>query len=113
MATLLMLSVYAILTGGDSPPRCDLVEINHYQPADGSGFVQVIAWDWDSQYRRWHAQQWAIVSDWKRVGRVVYCVGYTGEVRVSSKLFRETWTETDPERANKVIFPENLRRQVW
>lgn len=93
--------------------RCGMVEINHYTPAGCNGFVQLIAWDWCPQYRRWHAQQWLILMEWDRVGNSVRCVGDGVEVTVAGRLFRETWTVTDPERENQVLFPADLRRKVW
>jgi hypothetical protein len=92
---------------------CDLVEINHYQPDQCGGFTQAIAWDWCPQYRRWHAQQWMMVSGWDRVGGVVVCDGESRLVRLSSRLFRETWTNLDPERENQKLFPVDSRRKVW
>lgn len=93
--------------------RCDLVEVNHYAPDGGNGFVQVIAWDWCPQHHRWHVQQWAIVEDWERAGNVVTFSSDGVQVEIGSRLFRETWTQTDPERENQKFFPVDLRRKVW
>lgn len=93
--------------------HCDMVEINHYVPDGGNGFVQVIAWDWSPDYRRWHAQQWLILADWSRRGDVVSCTGDGVDVRIRSQLFRETWTTADPERENQKTFPIEFRRVVW
>lgn len=101
------------VAGGGALPRCDLVEINHYMPEDQSGFTQLIAWDWDASYCRWNAQQWMIVRSWSRCGDVLTGVGDSGEVRVSSRLFRETWTRYDPERRNVLLFEQQYRRRVW
>ena len=105
----LVISASSLNTDG----RCDLVEVNHYAPDGGNGFTQVIAWDWCPQYNRWHCQQWAIVEDWSRAGGVVRFVGDGVERTIGSRLFRETWTATDPERENQRLFPTDLRRKVW
>jgi len=113
---MLGLSLALVLSLGTLPKvdgSCDLIEINHYQPDDGSGFTQLIAWDWSPEYCRWHAQQWLIVLNWQRVGVVVSGSGDGTRVRLSSRLFRETWTVVDPERENQVLFPTNERRRVW
>jgi len=102
--------------GGESrlaDGRCDMVEINHYTPDGCNGFTQLIAWDWSPEYRRWHAQQWLILTGWSRRGDVVSCIGDGVELRIRSRLFRETWTTKDPERENQVLFPSSERRKVW
>jgi len=95
-------------------PYAELVEINHYWGSSGEQFCQVIAWDWSPQYRRWHAQQWAMVDDWQQVGSriVVRCKSEPG-VEIRCKYFRETWTEVDPERENQRLFMASERRKVW
>ena len=113
MAGCLLTLVLTFAGSGQGTPRCDLVEINHYMPECGNGFVQLIAWDWSPDYCRWHAQQWLIVRDWQRVGVVVIGEGDGTSVRVSARLFRETWTQHDPERENQKLFPINERRVVW
>lgn len=110
MAGLLLLLAASL---ADALPRCDLVEINHYQPDESSGFTQLVAWDWDSQYSRWHAQQWVMVRDWSRAGDVTTFRTESDQIKVRSRLFRETWTRHDPERANNILFEAKHRRRVW
>ena len=95
-------------------PYAELVEINHYWEASGEKFCQVIAWDWDPQYKRWHAQQWAMVEEWRQVGNkiVVRCKGEP-TVEIRCKFVRESWTEVDPERENQRLFSAGERRKVW
>ena len=107
LATLIALSI------GVPLPSCDLVEINHYHPDEHVAFTQVIAWDWDHQYGRWHAQQWAMVRSWDRAGNVTTIQSDIKTIRIRSKLFRETTTRHDPERDNRELFPTRYRRQVW
>lgn len=112
MASMLLLAISAVASGG-TLPRCDLVEINHYQPAESVEFTQLIAWDWDSRYRRWNAQQWAMVKSWDRVGDVLRVRTEDGSIEVRAKLFRETLTKEDPERVNQILFEAKHRRRVW
>jgi hypothetical protein len=100
---------------GVAPACCDLVEINHYLDSAGcENFCQIIAWDWDPQYQRFHAQQWAVVIEWDRVGKTTTATDYQSvEVEIRSEFFRETWTRFDPEMENRKLFDSKYRRQVW
>ena len=109
---MLLLLLLAI-TSGHPLPNCDLVEINHYYPNGQHAFTQIIAWDWDAQYRRWHAHQWAIVQDWERTQNVTTIQTIDQTIKLESKLFRETTTTNDPERDNRILFPTKYRRAVW
>lgn len=113
LGCVLVLMLFVV---GGSPSvdgTCDLIEVNHYRPESGNGFDQLIVWDWSPEYYRWHAQQWLIVKNWDRIGGVVSGDGDGVKVRLSSRLFRETWTIHDPERENQKLFPINERRAVW
>jgi len=113
MAGFFLLALLSIVGSSTTDGYCDMVEVNHYTPEGSVGFVQLIAWDWSPEYRRWHAQQWLILVDWSRRGDVVSCNGDGIQLRIRSRLFRETWTQHDPERQNQVLFPTNERRKVW
>jgi hypothetical protein len=97
--------------------NCDLVEINHCHDPDTHElrYTQLIAWDWCDEYKRYDAQQWVVVSDWKRLKREVVADADNKDeiVRLRCNFFRETWTNYDPERLNAGLFPESLRRKVW
>ena len=114
MAGIFLLALLSIVgSSSNTDGYCDMVEVNHYTPEGSVGFVQLIAWDWSPAYRRWHAQQWLILAGWSRRGDVVSCSGDGAELRIRSRLFRETWTTVDPERENQRLFPTDLRRKVW
>jgi hypothetical protein len=110
----------AVLPSGsiyESRGRCDLVEVNHcHDPETGQlKYTQVIAWDRSPQYRRFDAQQWAMISDWKRneFDVVVDVASSDQIIRIRCDYFRETWTRHDPERQNLELFAEKYRRRVW
>ena len=33
--------------------------------------------------------------------------------KVTARAMRETWSQQDPERANRELLPENQRRPLW
>lgn len=108
-----MIFLLLAFTIGEPLPRCDLIEINHYKPNGHVVFTQVIAWDWDAQYKRWNAQQWGMAREWDRTNNVTTIHTDTKTIKVRSKLFRETTTQHDPERDNQTLFPTKYRRAVW
>lgn len=83
----------------------DLIEVNNTK-----GFTQVILWDWSPELRRFHVQHWYLdpEPDVRKVGELY--VIQIRNVRVTSELYRETWTVHDPERENAKVFPEKFRR---
>lgn len=94
----------------------DLIELNHYI----DHFDQVIFCRWSPDYRRYDVMAWVITDqsnprrptrDYARGDYVVRWFDWNvvryREVR--SKLFRETWTSRDPERANKLLLEEKFR----
>ena len=109
LSTILTLSLSAL------PSSCDLLEINHYMPCGKIQFTQAIAWDWSPEYRRFHAQDWAMVGRWSHHAGIVTFSSpeASSRVLVRCRLFRETWTSVDPERENQELFPISERRQVF
>lgn len=107
------------LTRHDDLIECELMELNHSVSCDGvSRFDQVILWRWSPDYRRWEVQYWAMVGTTGSVAEYPAAVGKRYECRLTnngrrvlmrSKLFRETWTDIDPERENIRLFPVQMR----
>lgn len=101
--------------------RVDLIELNHYYDSQGKHqFDQVIFYEWSPDYRRFHVIAWSLVEgDLKRMprqmpGSDLTCVTWFDRDakvhrEVQSKLYRETWTQSDPERTNKQWFEEKDR----
>ena len=91
--------------GADHRP-IDKMEINH-TPA----FTQVILWDWSEDYLRYDAVDWWLATkDGDRPTQTgkLWRVEYRGQ-RYSSKLYSETWTCEDRERASEKLFPQQWR----
>lgn len=101
--------------------RCDVIELNHYYDGDGKKiFDQVIFWRWQSidAGQRLECRDWVIrrppqvLSIEPRPNgdkSVVWTERGRGALlrRVEAPMFRETWTQFDPElkdRENRPVF---------
>lgn len=99
----------------------DLIELNHYRPADGCQvFDQLIFWEWSPDYRRYHAMGWVIVDQPTQLpakdaqGYAVRVNRFGRDYIVRSAKYRETTTQNDPERVNLRLLREDLRRgMIW
>ncbi len=101
--------------------RVDLIELNHYYDNQGKHqFDQVIFYEWSPDYRRFHVIAWSLVEgDLKRLPRRLPGSGLTSVTwfdrdakihrEVQAKLYRETWSQSDPERTNKRWIEEKDR----
>ncbi len=99
----------------------DLIELNHYQSADGCQlFDQLIFWEWSPDYRRFDAMGWVILSETSQLptknaqGYAVRVNRFGRDYIVRSAKYRETTTQNDPERVNLRMLREDLRRgMIW
>jgi len=99
--------------------HCDLVELNHFHDFQGRNvYDQVIFYEWNPEHSRYHVRSWAI-SENDKIPKRNYANGtwrtcYTEresniERVITSTHFRESFTQTDPERDNKRLLDERLR----
>lgn len=107
--------------GGELHERVDLIELNHFFDDLGRpAYDQVIFYEWSPDYQRFHVIAWCLVDEElhrmpsKVHGRGGYAVRwYDRDARidreVKARLYRETWTQVDPERANKKWIDEKYR----
>lgn len=99
----------------------DLIELNHYRPADGcQGFDQLIFWEYSPDYRRYDAMGFVIINEPCQLpakdaqGYAVRVNRFGREYIVRSAMYRETTTSSDPERLNLRLLPQELRRgMIW
>lgn len=101
--------------------RVDLIELNHfYDDLGRHAYDQVIFYEWSPDYCRFHVIAWCLVEDnlarmpMKLAGSGEYSVRwYDRDAKIQrdvrSQLFRETWSQVDPERANKKLIDEKYR----
>ena len=96
----------------------DLIEINHYQEANGRlSFDQVILYDWSHRHRAYVVRDYKVIrspflypyKDWE-TGTIRMRWREDGIVQeVVGSNWRETWTKYDPEKENTQIVPRSDR----
>ncbi len=102
--------------------RVDLIELNHFIDDQGREvFRQIIFFDWSATHHRYHVRAWRLVKDasqlpqrnWEPSG--YQCTWHDDNQlrQVWAPSFRETWSQIDPERANRELLPEDQRIPLW
>jgi hypothetical protein len=127
MVSATVLLPLLLMASGHTDGNCvlresvDLIELNHfYDDLGRHTYDQVIFYEWSVEYLRYHVIAWCLVEDdHSRLptqlpgSRETQVRWYDRDVRrhreVRSKLYRETWTQTDPERDNKKLLEEKYR----
>jgi hypothetical protein len=101
--------------------RVDLIELNHFLDDTGRHvFDQLVFYEWNPDRSAYRVIAWRMV---KRSGqlpqRTWHPPGYLciwqdeGVMReIWAPAFRETWTQSDPERENRKTFSENRRPEL-
>ena len=107
----------------------DLIELNHfYDIKGGHVYDQVIFYELDPATGKFFVRAWCLTEDNHTAGTSenrrpiknhtndLYEVYWTDtshskpiKRKIKSRLYRESWTQTDPERENKKIHDERLR----
>jgi hypothetical protein len=101
----------------------DAIELNHFFDAKGRlVYDQVIFREWQPSTGRFHVRQWTLIDDRDPISKRplkneqtgIYSVEYfdadaKATRKVVSRVFKESWTQHDPEREDKKAFPESLR----
>ncbi len=106
----------------DASEYVDCLELNHFYGAKGEHvFDQVIFYAIDPATRKLQVRGWCIVEDRDVLNRRpvksaggIYRVDWietNNRVNrtITSRMYRESWTQIDPERENKTVLPEGLR----
>lgn len=124
--SILLQMVLAVLSSGMQSSsrvaqKVDLIELNHcYDDLGRHCYDQVVFYEWSPDYRRYHVVAWCLVDNGlarmptfdrdKQQYIVRWSDRETGRNReIWSPLFRETWSNSDPERANKKLMEEKYR----
>lgn len=124
-----MKSLFLILAfcgvGGGLPPitqSTDMVELNHkYSEQGNHTFSQVIFWERIPATGKYRVRDWVLVEMQESLNRIPIRrngVWETAFVRdgiyydVRSNLFRESWTQTDPEIEDAKKWPKDQRRPL-
>ena len=101
----------------------DLIELNHFHDCLGRHvYDQVIFYEWAPDASRYHVRAWCLIEDrdlinrrpTKRYSDNLYEVQWQDRDQnllriITGKHYRESWTQIDPERANKKLLDERER----
>ena len=124
-STLLWLTIVAASSTGGSPAvarqHVDLIELHHsYDDVGRHVFDQLVFYQWSEARKSYRVIAWRMVKrDEQLPVRIWRPRGYRciwqddGIMReVWAPLYRETWSQHDPERANRKVFPEASRPEL-
>ncbi len=123
LSLLLLITAAPIDVSRIASERVDLIELNHFHDECGKAvYDQVIFYEWSASQAKYHVRAWCLVEPRDIVSRRPTYTNQDDRYHVrwfdsdqsihrhiSSPLYRETWTHTDPERANKRILDEKMR----
>lgn len=89
----------------------DMMEVSHVYREDGEHcYTQLILWEWSPDYRRFNVMRWKLLDEPneypKKRGATYYVPGY------KSRLFRQTWSQHDPEKRNKRLHSPEFRMNI-
>ena len=98
----------------------DLIELNHFYDHKGRYvYSQSLFWTRDPRDSRFHIRAWVLIDDRLTYNRRPlrdeqsdqwFCQWYDQEQKIlrkiRSKMYRESWTQVDPERADKAFLGE-------
>lgn len=101
----------------------DLIELNHFYDAKGNPvYDQVIFWECAPETGRFQVRQWTLADDRefpdrrpiKNYATGLYQVDWYDvdkgcRRKITSNLYRESWSQSDPEREDKKFHPEDRR----
>ena len=101
----------------------DLIELNHFYDHQGRHvYDQVIFYEQSPETGRFQVRAWCLIEDRdnlsrrpvKNVETQRYQVDWFDNDqrlvrKITSRSFRESWTQIDPERANKMVLEERAR----
>lgn len=124
MRSLLLLFSVMASSPANNEPICeavDLIEVNHFYDEQGRlVFDQAIFYEWSQKHDRYMIRAWRLVKnksqlpqqDHRRGGWLT--VWHDGEIlrRVWSQSYRESFTQYDPELAERDHLPKEQRREL-
>jgi len=109
------------LPDGTLAETCDLIELNWFYDERGKlVFQQTIFYDWSERESRYNVRDWRLVKttaqlpqrDWSSGGYSAMWQDGEQFRHVRSQSFRETWTQYDPELAEREFLPKEKRKEL-
>lgn len=120
--TTLLLSLLAIVPREDiAREKCDLIELNGLYDEQGRlVFDQIIFYDFCRERSRYQVRAWRLVKDHNQLPTYDHTTGLwqcrwlDGEVTrcVTADSYRRTWTQYDPELAEREFYPKERRKEL-
>jgi len=101
--------------------RVDLIEVNHFYDEHGKHvFDQLIYYDWSATDGRYQVRAWRLLKKKAQVPSRSWTHGdyvavwQDGDIlrRVRAESMRESWTQYDPELAEREFLPKEKRRDL-
>lgn len=121
MVALLLAAIATVPHDFVARDTVDVLELNHFYDENGRPvFDQIIFWDWSPEECRFQVRAWRLLrSPWQipfydhRRGQFI-TIWLDGDSlrRVAADSFRETWTQVDPEMAERASLPRESRREL-
>lgn len=99
--------------------RADVIEVNRYFDSEANlVFTQVIFWGWHDQQDTFRVRAWRFLKqemqipqrDWNRRTYVTIWVDGAVMRRVQALAVQQTWSQFDPEVADRKFLPQHQRR---
>lgn len=101
--------------------QVDLMEVNHFYDDHGKHrFDQIIFYEWSGTKSRYRVKAWRMLNSASQLPRRDYqhevysTVWRDGELlrKVTAPVIRETWTQYDPEVADREHWPKERRTEL-
>lgn len=115
---MLLSLTLALLLGSSGRPGTtstyvDVIELNHQFNYKGElSFDQIIFWGRNPVDGKYNVRSWTLTDSCYPITVDGITRFENKDYRVHSRVFRETWTQYDPEAANKKVWPEGKRESV-
>jgi hypothetical protein len=117
--SLLLCLILVLGSSKDKAYHCDMLELNHFYDLDSNHiFDQVILWKWYDPECEYHVSEYYMLNldmsaEINKKPQKNYSSGlyeaWRGVDKIIAPNFRESWTQTDPERNDKHKLDERLR----
>jgi hypothetical protein len=122
----MLLAILLFIAQPIAHDHVDLVELNAFYDCNGRFvYEQVIFYEWRPDLQRYHVRAWCLVDDRDLLDRRpqrgyrsgLWVVRWQDRDQnvlrtITATHYRRSWSQVDPERANKRLLPESERRAL-
>jgi hypothetical protein len=101
--------------------KVDLIEVNHFHDETGRLVLdQLIFYAWSNSQSRYVVRAWRMIRHPHQLphrspnGEGYECLWRDDQIfrSIRAPQLRETWTQIDPERANRAFLPQDQRQEL-